>query len=97
MAKLALLSDGEVAPWQADVVELLEKLSDCDVRGMALVFMVEPREPGGDDILAFYSNMSLRDKQLAASVIEGDVHYAIAEDAIRCYLGEDEEDAGETV
>ena len=93
MGKLVLLSDREVEPWQADVVDLLEQLSGYKVRGLAVVVLVEPEEENGEDILAFYNWMSIRDKQLAASVIEGDVHYAIAQDAIRHYMGDtDEED-----
>ena len=92
MGKLVLLSDREVEPWQADVVDLLEQLSGYKVRGLAVVVLVEPEEENGEDILAFYNRMSIRDKQLAASVIEGDVHYAIAQDAIRHYMGEDDEE-----
>ena len=57
-----------------------------------MVVLVEPEEENGEDVLEFYNRMSIRDKQLAASVIEGDVHYAIAQDAIRHYLGETDED-----
>ena len=93
MGKMVLLSDREVEPWQADVVDLLERLSGYRVRDLAVVVLVEPEEPEGEDVLAFYNRMSIRDKQLAASVIEGDVHYAIAQDAIRHYMGDtDEED-----
>lgn len=90
MSKLILAADRPVREHESALVELMEDLSKYKVTGMAVVVMVEPDEPDGDDILAFYHRMSIRDKQLAAAVIEGDVHYAIAEDAIRHYMGDEE-------
>ena len=98
MSKLLLAADRPVREYESALVELLEDLSKYKVTGMAVVVMVEPREPDDEDILAFYHRMSIRDKQLAAAVIEGDVHYAIAEDAIRHYMGDEGEcdNGGET-
>lgn len=92
MQKFALLSSGPVTQWQEAIVGLLEETAHYKVTGAAVVLMVEPEEPDGDDVIAFYHRMSIRDKQLAASVIEGDVHYAIAEDAIRHYLGDEDDE-----
>lgn len=91
MSKLILAADRPVRAHESALVELLEELSKYKVTGMAVVVMVEPEEPNDEDVLAFYHRMSIRDKQLAAAVIEGDVHYAIAEDAIRNYMGDEEE------
>lgn len=91
MQKFVLLSDRPIAPYQEALTELLEEISGYRVRGMAVVLLVDPEEEDGDDVLAFYHRMSIRDKQLAAAVIEGDVHYAIAQDAIAAYMGDTEE------
>ena len=90
MSKLILTADRPVREHETALVELMEDLSKYKVTGMAVVVMVEPKEPDDEDILAFYHHMSIRDKQLAAAGIEGDVHYAIAEDAIRHYMGDEE-------
>lgn len=91
MSKLLLAADRPVREHENALVELMEELSKYKVTGMAVVVMVEPKEQDDEDILAFYHHMSIRDKQLAAAVIDGDVHYAIAEDAIRHYMGDEEE------
>lgn len=90
MSKLILAADRPVRVHESALVKLMDELSKYKVTGMAVVVMVEPKEPDDEDILAFYHHMSIRDKQLAAAVIEGDVHYAIAEDAIRHYMGDEE-------
>lgn len=92
MQRFTLLSNGEQTQWHEAIVGLLEETAHYKVTGAAVVLMVEPEEPDGDDVIAFYHRMSIRDKQLAASVIEGDVHYAIAEDAIRHYLGDEDDE-----
>ena len=92
MQKFTLLSNGAQTEWHRAIVGLLEETAQYKVTGAAVVLMVEPEEPDGDDVIAFYHRMSIRDKQLAASVIEGDVHYAIAEDAIRYYLGDEDDE-----
>ena len=91
MSKLLLAADRPVRAHEAALVKLMEELSRYKVTGMAVVVMVEPKKEGDEDVLAYYHHMSIRDKQLAAAVIEGDVHYAIAEDAIRHYMGDEEE------
>ena len=90
MQKFGIVSDKPLEEWQKDLVHVLEELSAYRVNGLALVALVEPEDPEGDDVLAFYNRMSVRDKQLAAAVIEGDVHYAIAQAAIARAMGEED-------
>lgn len=93
MQKFFLMSNKPIEPYQEALVDLLEnELSRYRVQGLAVVVFVEPEEPDGEDVLAYYHHMSIRDKQLAAAVIEGDVHYAIAQDAIAHYMGDETEE-----
>lgn len=96
MQKFFLSSDKPIEPYQQALVELLENdLSRYRVRGLAVVAFVEPEKPDGDDVLAFYHHMSIRDKQLAAATIEGDVHYEIALDAIAHHMGDETDEEEE--
>lgn len=92
MQKFAILSDQPLEEWQSDLARILEELSGYQVRGLALVALVEADSEDDDDVLAWYNRMSVRDKQLVAAVIEGDVHYAIARQAIEHYMEDREEE-----
>ena len=92
MQKFAILSDQPLEEWQSDLTRILEELSRYEVRGLALIALVEADSDEDDDVLAWYNRMSIRDKQLAASVIQEDAHYAIARQAIEHYMEDREEE-----
>jgi hypothetical protein len=93
---LQLLSDRPVREYEAFLLELMNGAEDFNIRGLAVVALLEkPLEDGGDAMTAYY-NMSLRDRHYSAALIQTDVTYKVAKDAARDLLGlEDPEDQEE--
>lgn len=87
-AHLTLISDRPVNDYEAFFVDLMHGLDKYKIRSVAVVAdttLEEPAANGGDAIVGYHA-MSLRDRQLAASLIEADITYKIAQDAVRDML-----------
>ena len=78
--------------YAAFLEETMQILSSEKVQGLAVVALLEGPDESGADVLTGYYNMSLRDKQAAASQIQADVTDGIVRANIRRYLEEMEQE-----
>lgn len=85
-AHLTLISDRPVNDYETFFVDLMHGLDKYKIRSVAVVAVLEEPAANGGDAIVGYHNMSLRDRQLAASLIEADITYKIAQDAVRDML-----------
>lgn len=96
MQKFVLVSDGPMEDWAAELPELLETLSEYKVRGVAVIALLETEGEDDADSVTAYFDMSLRDRQYAAQLINQDVIRQIARTELRHLLdgedGDEEED-----
>ena len=83
MAHLTLISDRPVNDYEAFFVDLMHGLDKHKIRSVAVVAVLEEPAANGGDAIVGYHAMSLRDRQLAASLIQADITYKIAQDAVR--------------
>ena len=93
-AHLTLISDRPVNDYETFFVDLMNDLDKYKIRSVAVVVLEEPAANGGDAIVGYHA-MSLRDRQLAASLIEADITYKIAQGAVRDMLDLTEPDEEE--
>lgn len=85
-AHLTLISDRPTKEYEAFLVDLMHFMDKHKIAGVAVVAVLEePADNGGDAITA-YHNMSLRDRQLAVSLIQADITCKIAQAAVRDML-----------
>ena len=82
-AHLTLISDRPVNDYEAFFVDLLHGLDKHKIRSVAVVAVFEDPEDDGSDAITGYFNAGIRDRQLAASLIQADITYKIAQDAVR--------------
>lgn len=73
-------------------MNLMHSLDEHKIRSIAVVAVLEEPEADDGDAIVGYHNMGLRDKQLAASLIEDDITYKIAQEAVRDMLDPTEPD-----
>lgn len=85
-AHLTPISDRPVNDYEAFFVDLMHGLDKYKIRSVAVVAVLEEPAANGGDAIVGYHAMSLRDRQLAASLIEADITYKIAQDAVRDML-----------
>lgn len=83
---MTLISDRPLNDYEAFFVELMNGLDKYKIRGVTVVAVLEEPAPNGGDAIVGYHAMSLRDRQLAESLIEADITYKIAQDAVRDML-----------
>lgn len=95
MANFTILSDKPFEDYISFVTETLQILSSKKVRGLAIVALLEEPDEDGADVLTGYYNMSLQDKQTAASNIQADVTDGIIRANMRRYLEELEQEDDE--
>lgn len=88
MANFTILSDQPFEDYILFLEETMQILSSERVQGLAVVALLEGPDESGADVLTGYYNMSLRDKQAAASQIQADVTDGIIRANIRRYLEE---------
>lgn len=85
-AHMMLVSDRPVHEYEAFLVDLMHFMDRHKIAGVAVVaLLAEKTEDGGDSIVG-YHKMDLRDKMTAASLIQADITYKIAQDAARDLL-----------
>ena len=94
-AHLTLISDRPVNDYETFFVDLMHGLDKYKIRSVAVVAVLEEPAANGGDAIVGYHDMSLRDRQLAASLIEADIAYKIAQDAVRDMLDLTEPDEEE--
>ena len=94
-AHLTLISDRPVNDYEAFFVDLMHGLDKYKIRSVAVVAVLEEPTTNGGDAIVGYNAMSLRDRQLAASLIQADITYKIAQDAVRDMLDLPEPDEEE--
>lgn len=92
MANFTILSDQPFEDYILFLEETMQTLSSEKVQGLAVVALLEGPDESGADVLTGYYNMSLRDKQEAASQIQADVTDGIVRANIRRYLEEMEQE-----
>lgn len=96
MQKFCLVSDKPMEEWQRELPELLESLSEYKVRGVAVVALLETEGEDDADSVTAYFDMSLRDRQYAAQLINQDVIRSVARRELQIMLdgedGDEEED-----
>lgn len=80
---MQLLSDRPAKDYESFFVDLMHSLDKYRIRGVAVVAVLEEPTADGGDAITGYHNMCLRDRQLAASLIQEDTSYKIAQDAVR--------------
>ncbi|MBE6959838.1 MAG: hypothetical protein E7448_03835 [Ruminococcaceae bacterium] len=80
---LILLSDRELAEHEAFLLDLLNGLHTREVEGVAVVAILKEKDPDGGDIISAYHNMSLRDRKLAADIIDTDVTYRMVKNILQ--------------
>ncbi len=85
-ANLTLISDRPVNDYEAFLLDLMHDMGKYKIRSVAVVAILEePTVDGGDAIVGYYA-MGMRDRQLAASLIQADINRKIALDAVRDML-----------
>lgn len=94
-AHLTLISDRPVNDYEAFFVDLMHGLDKHKIRSVAVVAVLEEPEADGGDAIVGYHAMGMRDQQLAASLIEADIVYRIAQNAVRDMLDLPEPDEEE--
>ena len=82
-AHLTLLSDRPVNDYEAFLVDVMHGLDKHKIRSLAVVAVLEEPAANGGDAIVGYHQMSLRDRQLAVSLLQADISYKIAQDAVR--------------
>ncbi len=82
-AHLTLISDRPVNDYEAFFVDLMNDLDKYKIRGVAVVAVFEEPAANGEDAITGFHNMSLRDRQLAVSLLQAPVTYKIAQSAAR--------------
>ena len=82
-AHLTLISDRPVNDYEAFFVDLMHGLDKYKIRSVAVVAVLEEPAANGGDAIVGYHAREKRDRQLAASLIEADISYKIAQDAVR--------------
>ena len=97
MANFTILSDQPFEDYILFLEETMQILSSEKVQGLAVVALLEGPDESGADVLTGYYNMSLRDKQAAASQILADVTDGIVRANIRRYLEEMELDPSQKI
>lgn len=80
---LILLSDRELAEHETFLLDLLNELHERKVEGVAVVAMLKEKDPDGGDIVSAYHHMSMRDRKLAADIIETDVTYRMVKNMLQ--------------
>lgn len=83
MAELALVADRPLRGYEVFLGELMNELDRHRVGGVAVVAVLDEPAPNGGDSIVGYHAMSLRDRQLAVSLLQADITYKIAQDAVR--------------
>lgn len=92
MQKFCLVSDKPMEEWAAELPELLETLNEYKVRGVAVIALLETEADDDADSVTAYYDMSLRDRQYAAQLINQDVIQQIVRTELRHLLDGDEEE-----
>ena len=92
---MTLISDRPVNDYEAFFLDLMHGMDKYKIRGVAVVAVLEEPAANGGDAIVGYHAMSLRDRQLAASLIDADITYKIAQDAVRDMLDLTEPDEEE--
>lgn len=80
---MQLLSDRPVKDYEGFFVDLMHGLDKFQIRSVAVVAILAKPADNGADAITAYHEMCLRDRELAASLIQEDAMYRIAVDAIR--------------
>ena len=86
MAGLALVADRPLHGYERFLAEMMNALDEHRVGGIALVAVLDKPAANGGDSMVGYHCMSLRDRQLAVSLLQADITYKIAQDAVRDML-----------
>ena len=86
---IQLLSDRPAKDYEGFFVDLMNHLDSFEIRGVAVVAILAKQTDNGSDAITAYHEMCLRDRELAASLIQEDVMYRIAVDAIRDLVNPD--------
>ena len=85
-AHFTLISDRPVKDYEAFLVDLMHGLDEYKIRSVAVVAVLEEPADNGGDAIVGYQAREKRDRQLAASMIQADITYKIAQDAVRDML-----------
>ena len=83
-----LLSDKPVEGYAEFLTEAINELSKYNVRGIAIVAMLDQPPEENVDAMTGYWNMSLRDKEAAIADIQSDVTAQIVRANLRIFLEE---------
>ena len=81
-----MISDRTVKDYEAFFLDMMNGLDKHKIRGVTVVAVLEEPAANGGDAVVGYHAMSMRDRQLAASLIQEDITYKIAQDAVRDML-----------
>lgn len=85
-AHLTLISDRPLRDYEAFLLSLMNDAEEWKIRSVVVAALLdEPLKDGGDAMTAYY-NASLRDRSYAAALIQTDVTYKVAQDAVRDML-----------
>ena len=80
---MQLLSDRPAKGYEGFFVDLMNYLDSFEIRGVAVVAILAKQTDDGSGAITAYHEMCLRDRELAASLIQEDTMRRIAVDAIR--------------
>lgn len=89
------IADRPMKDYEKFLLDLINSAEGCKIRGLAVVALLEEPVEGGGDAMTAYYDMSFRDRCFAASLIQSDITYGIAQDAVRDLLGLQEPDEEE--
>lgn len=91
-----IVSDHPQDGWTDFLADTVRIIDNYDVRGVAIIALFKEETAESDQALVAYHNMTLRDKQEAASIVEADVTKRILKSNLREMLQElEDEESGD--